>query len=47
MDTLKENLKTELQKIGIRNESDLREAIRKLPPLNLNVMTNTAVREGG
>ncbi len=47
MEELKENLKAELLKIGIRNESDLQEAIRNLPPLNLSVMTNKAVTEGG
>lgn len=46
MEELKENLKAELLKIGIRNESDLQEAIRNLPPLNLSVMTNKAVTEG-
>lgn len=47
MEELKENLKAELLKMGIRNESDLQEAIRNLPPMNLSVMTNTAVTEGG
>ena len=45
MEELKENLKAELLKIGIRNESDLQEAIRNLPPLNLSVMGTDCAKE--
>lgn len=41
-----ENLKAELEKIGIRTEEDLKEAIRNLPPLKLYIMTGTISRKG-
>ena len=34
-----ENLRAELLKIGIRTDQDLRDAIAKLPPLKLHIMT--------
>lgn len=34
-----ENLRAELAKIGIRTDQDLRDAIKALPPLNLQIMT--------
>lgn len=38
--TQKTRLEEELNKIGIRNEADLREAIRKLPALPIGIMTD-------
>lgn len=37
----KQNLKKELEAIGIKNETQLNEAIAKLPQLNLHIMTAT------
>lgn len=34
-----ENLRVELLKIGIRTDQDLCDAIGKLPPLKLHIMT--------
>lgn len=34
-----ENLRAELAKLGIRTEQDLRDAIKAIPPLNLQIMT--------
>ena len=42
-----ENLKAELAKIGIRNESDLTDAIRNLPPLKLYIITGDIKKKGG
>ena len=42
-----ENLKAELAKIGIRNESDLTDAIRNLPPLKLYIITGDIKGKGG
>lgn len=42
-----ENLKAELKKIGITNERELQEAIRKLPPLKLHIMTAAIVQQKG
>ncbi len=39
MEERAKKLKEALKKIGIRNETDLREAIAALPPLNLAIMT--------
>ncbi len=39
MGTQIENLRAELQKIGIQTEQDLRDAIASLPPLKLIIMT--------
>lgn len=39
-----ENLKAELAKIGIRNEEDLKAAIRDLPPLKLYIFTKEIER---
>lgn len=41
-----ENLKAELEKIGIRTDKDLQEAIKTLPPLKLWIMTGK-VRKAG
>lgn len=41
-----ENLKAELEKIGIHTDKDLQEAIESLPPLKLWIMTG-AVRKAG
>lgn len=49
-DTHAARLKDELHKIGIRTDADLREAIRKLPALQIGVMTDpikTRRRKGG
>lgn len=42
-----ENLKAELEKIGIRTEEDLKEAIRDLPPLKLYMMTGVIKTKKG
>lgn len=42
-----ENLKAELQKIGIRTDQDLRDAIGKLPPLKLHIMTGVIGQKKG
>lgn len=34
-----EELKKELEKIGIRTEEELTEAIRRLPALDIHIMT--------
>lgn len=34
-----ENLRAELLKLGIRTDQDLRDAISRLPPLKLHIMT--------
>lgn len=36
----KPRIEAELLRIGIKNEADLREAIRKLPALNIGIMTD-------
>lgn len=36
----KERIKAELLKIGIKTDDDLREAIKKLPPLSIGIMTD-------
>ena len=41
-----ENLRAELAKIGIRTDKDLKDAIAKLPPLKIGIMTGT-VRKAG
>lgn len=41
-----ENLRAELAKIGIHTDKELRDAIAKLPPLKLGIMTGT-VRKAG
>lgn len=33
-------IEAELLKIGIKTDEDLREAIRKLPPLSIGIMTD-------
>lgn len=38
----KKNLEKELENIGIKNETQLKEAIAKLPPLKLYIMTAEA-----
>ncbi len=46
----KSRLKEELLKIGIKTDEDLREAMRKLPPLQIGIMTATITtkqRKGG
>lgn len=35
-----DRLKSELEKMGIRSEADLREAIHKLPALQIGIMTD-------
>ena len=35
-----DRLKSELEKMGIRSEADLREAIHKLPALYIGIMTD-------
>jgi len=35
-----DRLKSELEKMGIRSEADLREAIHKLPALHIGIMTD-------
>lgn len=47
MDKQIENLKAELQKIGIRTDQDLRDAIGNLPPLKLHIMTGTIEQQKG
>lgn len=44
-----ENLRAELAELGIRTDQDLRDAIKALPPLNLQIMTGVicARRKGG
>lgn len=42
-----ENLKSELQKIGIWTDQDLRDAIGKLPPLKLHIMTGVIRKQKG
>lgn len=42
-----ENMKAELEKIGIRTDKDLQEAIKALPPLKLWIMTGTVRKAGG
>lgn len=34
-----ENIRAELVELGIRTDQDLRDAIKALPPLNLQIMT--------
>lgn len=41
-----ENMKAELEKIGIRTDKDLQEAIANLPPLKLWIMTGD-IRKAG
>ena len=41
--TQKERIQAELLKIGIRTDEDLREAIRKLPPLPIGIMTDPII----
>ena len=36
----KSRLEAELLKLGIKTDEDLREAIRKLPPLSIGIMTD-------
>ncbi len=36
----KPRIEAELLRIGIKSEADLREAIRKLPALNIGIMTD-------
>ena len=36
----KERLETELKKIGIKSDADLRDAIHKLPALNIGLMVD-------
>lgn len=43
----KERLKKALSEIGIRTEADLREAIKRLPPLNIYIMTDPAAGKVG
>ncbi len=38
--TQKERIQAELLKIGIRTDEELGEAIRKLPPLSIGIMTD-------
>ena len=38
----KQNLEKELAALGIKTETQLKEAIAKLPPLNLYIMTAPA-----
>lgn len=48
--THKERLEAELKKMNIRSEADLRDAIHKLPALNIGVMVDpikTRRRKGG
>lgn len=42
-----ENLKAELQKIGIQTDQDLRDAIATLPPLKLHIMTGVIRQQKG
>jgi len=42
-----ENLRAELLKIGIRTDKDLRDAIGKLPPLKLHIMTGVIRQQKG
>ena len=42
-----ENLRAELLKIGIRTDQDLRDAIGKLPPLKLHIMTGIIRQQKG
>lgn len=42
-----ENLRAELLKIGIRTDQDLRDAIGKLPPLKLHIMTGVIGQQKG
>ena len=42
-----ENLRAELLKIGIRTDQDLRDAIGKLPPLKLHIMTGVIRQQKG
>ena len=49
-ETHADRLKDELYKIGIRTDADLREAIRKLPALQIGIMTDpikSRLRKGG
>ena len=42
-----ENLRAELLEIGIRTDQDLRDAIKKLPPLKLHIMTGVIRKQKG
>lgn len=42
-----ENLRAELLKIGIKTDQDLRDAIKKLPPLKLHIMTGVIRKQKG
>ena len=42
-----ENLRAELLKIGIRTDQELRDAIGKLPPLKLHIMTGVIRQQKG
>ena len=42
-----ENLRAEPLEIGIRTDQDLRDAIKKLPPLKLHIMTGVIRKQKG
>ena len=42
-----ENLRAELLEIGIRTDQDLQDAIKKLPPLKLHIMTGVIRKQKG
>lgn len=35
----RENIETALKKVGIENEAQLKEAIKKMKPINISIMT--------
>lgn len=43
--TRREILERELEKIGIKNEEDLKKAIEELPPLDISLLVQGKKRE--